>query len=56
MLEFFAGAGNLSRYMKLCGRRTGSLDIKYQTNPSKKSAFKSDPMDILSPSGFAFPG
>ncbi|CAK8991219.1 unnamed protein product [Durusdinium trenchii] len=53
MLEFFAGAGNLSRYMKLCGRRTGSLDIKYQTNPSKKSAFKSDPMDILSPSGFA---
>ena len=55
MLEFYAGKANLSRYMKLSGMRTGSLDIKYdvKVKPGRKRPRSSDPMDILSPSGFA---
>lgn len=54
MLEFYAGKGNLSRFMKLCSRTTGSLDIKYGAKlPKRAKPYKSDPMDILSPSGFA---
>lgn len=55
MLEFYAGKANLSRCMKLGGVRTGSLDIKYdvKVNPGRKRPRSSDPMDILSPSGFA---
>lgn len=51
MLEFYAGKGNLSRVMKLSGWRTGSLDIKYGAR--LKRPHNSNPMDILSPSGFA---
>lgn len=44
--------------MKLSGYRTGSLDIKYgprvkRGRRSRPSKISSDPMDILSPSGFA---
>ena len=55
MLEFYAGKANLSRCMKLGGVRTGSLDIKHdvKVNPGRKRPRSSDPMDILSPSGFA---
>lgn len=52
MLEFFAGKANLSRCMKLSGYHTGKLDIKYH-NPD--SDLKTNPMDLLSPAGFAFP-
>jgi hypothetical protein len=56
MLEFFAGRGNLSRYMKLSGYRTGSLDILYIANGQAGKKRKSNPMNLLSVSGFAHLG
>lgn len=54
MVEFYAGAGNLSRYCRLCGLRTASLDILYGVGSGR--TYGSNCMDILSPSGFAFLG
>ena len=54
VLEFYAGKGNLSRYCKLANLRTGSLDIMYEMQSGR--AYSSNPMDILSASGFAFLG
>ena len=51
MLEFYAGRGNLSRYCKLCGLRTGSLDILYQMATAR--SHNTNPMNLLSTSGFA---
>ena len=55
VLEFYAGRGNLSRCMKLSGRRTGSLDLLYGKKVRFSKNNRSNPMDILSPSGFALP-
>ena len=53
-LEFFAGCGQLSKSMTISGRRTGSLDILYPVAPKSKKKHNSNPMDMNSPSGFAF--
>ena len=56
-LEFFAGRANLSRYLKMSGYRTGSLDILYRVEGKKKKegkGCKTNPMNLLSASGFAF--
>lgn len=53
VLEFYAGRGHLTRYCKLAHLRTGSLDIMYQMQSGR---YRSNPMDILSHSGFAFLG
>jgi hypothetical protein len=55
VLEFYAGRGNLSRCMKLSGRRTRSLDLLYGKKVRFSKNNRSNPMDILSPSGFALP-
>ncbi|CAL1166938.1 unnamed protein product, partial [Cladocopium goreaui] len=39
VLEFYAGRGNLSRCMKLSGRRTGSLDLLYGKKALPESGF-----------------
>ena len=56
VVEYFAGRGNLTKYMKLAGFRAGSLDILYATNGTTGQASKkrkSNPMNLLSVSGFA---
>ena len=54
MIEFFAGRGNLSRCMRVSGRRTCSFDILYDaTRPGRSKPYKSNAMDINSASGFA---
>ena len=55
VVEFYAGKGNLSRMMKLSGYRTVSLDLLYGSRTSRDGmkTRKSNPFDILSPSGFA---
>ena len=40
--------------MTISGRRTGSLDILYPVAPKSKKQHNSNPMDMNSPSGFAF--
>jgi len=54
VLEFYAGNGNLSRYCRLAQLRTGSLDILYEMQTGRK--YGTNPMDMLSVSGFAFLG
>lgn len=54
MLEFYAGNGALTRYCKLSGLRAGALDIMYQLQTGR--SYGSNPMDILSASGFALLG
>lgn len=55
MLEFYAGFGNLSRVMKASGLRAGKFDLKYHV-PHRRKKHMSNPMDILTPSGFLFLG
>ena len=51
VLEFFAGRANLSKVMKQSGYRAGRLDIMYRVETKGST----NPMDLLSPSGFAKP-
>ena len=55
MLEFYAGNGNLTACMRAAGYRTGSLDLKYKSS-NRDRTYKTNPMDILSTSGFWFLG
>ena len=51
VLEFYAGKGNLSRYCRMSGLRTGSLDILYEMQTGRR--YNTNPMNLLSTSGFA---
>ena len=54
MLEFYAGRGNLTRFMRMSGYKTASLDLKYGSKTGRDGKpRKSNPYDVLSPSGFA---
>lgn len=52
ILEFFAGNGNLSKCMRYAGYATGSLDIIYSGTRNPNRVYRSNPMDMNSPSGF----
>ncbi|CAL1145636.1 unnamed protein product [Cladocopium goreaui] len=52
-LEFFAGRGNLSRCMRLSGRKTCSFDILYKSGKGRSRPYGSNAMDINSTSGYA---
>ena len=48
-LEFYAGYGNLTRFMKASGYKTARFDLgDANRQPHRRSNY----MDILSPSGF----
>ena len=51
-LEFFSGAGNVSRMLRFAGHAVGSFDIKLgNPAPGKQNA-----MDLLTDAGMAFFG
>ena len=52
-VEFYAGRGNLTRFMKACSYKCASLDILYPIENKRKPKHNTNCMDILSDSGFA---
>lgn len=54
MVEFFAGKGNLTKFMRLSEIRTASLDLLYEAEQRVEKRV-TNPMDLLSTSGFACP-
>lgn len=63
-VEVFAGAGALTRCLRLANYVTASLDIDHWDpycqrrvwKRLKKPACTGNPLDLMSPAGFAFPG
>ena len=56
MLEFFAGKGNLSLTMVLAGHSVCSFDLNYDAAKGDRIDYRSNCMDMNSPSGFALFG
>ena len=53
-MEFYAGKGNLTRMMRLSGLRAAKLDFLFGSQVGvTKRKHQSNPMDLLSDSGFA---
>ena len=63
MVEVFAGIGSLSKCLQIAGYNTAALDITYwspwvekRKQKRLRKTCKGNPLNLLSPAGFAFLG